>query len=184
MQIINIKRIITLVALFCIAELTFGFNPTVHADEDVRQPQLPASCANVQVPAGNKVSFRVYAIGVQIYRWNGANWDFVAPLANLYADENYRGKVGTHYAGPTWESNSGSKIVAARLDGCTLDTNAIPWLLLQKVTTDGPGIFSKITYVQRVNTVGGLRPTTPGSTVGEEAKMPYTTEYYFYRAEN
>jgi hypothetical protein len=186
MKIMNIKNIIGLVVLLSVAVLALAPIPSVQANDDVREPDLPADCGTIQVEAGNKVSFRVYAIGVQIYRWNGAAWVFVAPEANLYADANYRGKVGTHYGGPTWESNSGSNVVAARVQntGCTPDPTAIPWLLLKKVSTDGPGIFSKTTFIQRVNTTGGLIPTTPGSTVGEEKRVPYTAEYYFYRDEN
>lgn len=86
--------------------------------------------------------------------------------------------------GPTWESNSGSKVVARRLQGCTPDTSAIHWLLLQSVTANGPGIFKSTTFIQRVNTTGGLAPTTPGSTVNEVLEVPYTAEYYFYRASN
>ena len=138
----------------------------------------------MQVPPGNKVAFRVYELGVQIYRWNGTNWDFVAPRALLFDDPNYRGKVCTHYGGPTWESNSGSNVVASRVAGCSPDPTAIPWLLLQTVSTDGPGIFSSVTYIQRVNTRGGLAPAAPGSSVGEMAEVPYTTEYYFYRAQD
>src|SRR5439155_17162999 len=107
-----------------------------------------------------------------------------APAAVLYANAGYDGEVGTHYAGPTWESNSGSKVVGRRVAGCTPDSTAIPWLLLQAVSTDGPGIFHRVTYVQRVNTVGGVAPSAPGSFVGEEADVPYTAEYYFYRAAN
>lgn len=184
MQIINIKRIIGLVVLLSAAGLTLVLNTSARASEEIQPPELPASCGSLQPPGGNEVFFRVYAIGVQVYRWNGASWDFVKPVANLYANANYRGKVGTHYEGPTWESNSGSKVVARRLTGCTPDSSAIPWLLLETVSSEGPGIFSKVTYIQRVNTAGGLRPSIPGSTIGEEARVPYTTEYYFYRAEN
>src|SRR5262249_53082822 len=115
--------------------------------EDNRTPDLPSPlCDRVQVPEGNKVAFHAYAIGVQIYRWSGTNWTFVAPAAVLYANPGYDGEVGTHYAGPTWESNSGSKVVGTRLQGCTPDTTAIPWLLLGAVTSEGPGIFHRITY--------------------------------------
>jgi hypothetical protein len=183
MQIINTKQIIWLVAMLSVIGLVIAVNSTVLASGDVRQPELPAVCGRIQVPEGNKTAFRVYALGVQVYRWNGASWDFVAPVANLYADDNYRGKVGVHYAGPTWESNSGSNVVARRFDGCTPDPTAIPWLLLEKVSTDGPGIFSNVTYIQRVNTTGGMAPATPGSTIGAEARVPYTAEYYFYRAQ-
>jgi len=126
----------------------------------------------------------VYAVGAQVYRWNGAGWDFVAPVATLSADANHNGDVGIHYAGPTWESNSGSKVVARRLAACSPDSTAIPWLLLQAVSATGPGIFGSVTYVQRVNTTGGLAPATPGSSVGGVVEVPYTAEYYFYRGED
>ncbi len=50
------------------------------------------------------------------------------------------------------------------------------------VETDGPGIFRRVAFIQRVNTTGGTAPAAPGTTVGEEARVPYTAEYYFYRA--
>ena len=154
------------------------------ADEDNRAPDLPSPlCDRLQVQ-GDRVAFHVYALGVQIYRWNGVSWVFVAPAARLFADAEYHGQVGTHYAGPTWESNSGGKVVATRLEGCTPDPTAIPWLLLQMVSSQGPGIFDRVTYIQRVNTSGGLAPTDPGQFVGEEADVPYAAEYYFYRAQH
>ena len=145
---------------------------------DNRAPAVPAA---IQVADGNKVQFHAYAIGVQIYTWNGSAWVFVAPEAVLYANADYTGEVGTHYAGPTWESNSGSKVVGVRVNGVTPDPTAIPWLLLMAKTSDGPGIFGDISYIQRVNTVGGIAPATPGTAVGQEARVPYTAEYYFYR---
>ncbi len=148
---------------------------------DNRAPDL-GSCGNLQVPAGNKVSSHVYAEGVQIYRWTGAAWSFVGPEAALFADAGGNGVVGVHYGGPTWESNSGSKVVGAVVDRCTPDPTAIPWLLLRAVSSEGPGIFEGVTYIQRHNTAGGLAPSAPGTVPGEEARVPYTTEYYFYRA--
>jgi hypothetical protein len=154
------------------------------AGNDARAPDLPAACASIEVPDGNKVCFHAYAVGVQIYRWNGTAWVFVAPAAVLYANADHDGEVGTHYAGPTWESNSGSKVVGQRIAGCTPDATAIPWLLLQAVTAEGAGIFHRVTYIQRVNTVGGVAPAAPGAFAGEEKQVPYTAEYVFYRAAN
>lgn len=182
MHNMKLKRAIGIVLLLSIA-----LAPTAStlATGGHRGPDLPYPvCNSLEMPPGNKVAFHVYALGVQIYRWNGTSWGFVAPVANLFADDNYRGQVGTHYAGPTWESNSGSRVVAARLKSCSPDTTSIPWLLLQTVSNDGPGIFNSVTYVQRVNTTGGLAPTAPGPYVGAEVKIPYTAEYYFYRPEN
>jgi uncharacterized protein DUF3455 len=149
-------------------------------------PELPAQCSSIQVPEENQLAFHAYARGVQIYKWNGASWDFVAPRASLFAEPKFFGEVGSHYAGPTWESKSGSTIKGVRVPdtGCSPDTSAIAWLLLKRVESSGPGIFSAITYVQRVNTSGGIVPSAPGSVPGEIVEVPYTAEYYFYRARN
>jgi len=146
------------------------------------RPELPEGCSELAAPAGLPVTFHAYAIGVQIYRWNGASWDFVAPDASLFAEDSFRGKVAKHYAGPTWESNSGSKVVGKKSKECTPDSSAIPWLLLDAVSNDGHGIFASIGHMQRVNTAGGLKPTSPGSTIGETRNVPYTAEYYFYNS--
>ena len=146
-----------------------------------RAPQLGA-CDSLRVPARSRLAFRVYAQGVQIYRWNGASWSFVGPAAVLSADAEGKSTVGIHYAGPTWESMSGGKLVGTVLKRCIPDANAISWLLLGAVSDGGPGVFHRVTFIQRVNTAGGNAPSGPGSVIGEEARIPYTTEYFFYRS--
>ena len=178
MYIASIKLIIRLLVL-SLAGLTL--TPDASAAGDIQPPELPAACGALQPAADEEVVFHTHAIGVQIYRWNGAAWDFVAPSAGLFADDGYRGNVGTHYAGPTWESKSGSTVVGRRTGDCTPDATAIAWLMLEAASTDGPGIFNNVKHIQRVNTTGGLKPASPGSTVGEERKVPYTAEYYFYK---
>ncbi len=184
MQLIELKKILGTATLFSVIALVLATAASTKAQDGPPAPALPAGCGNIKVEEGNQVAFQAYAIGVQIWRWNGSAWAFVAPDATLYASESYRGQIGTHYAGPTWESTSGSKVVAARVDGCTPDVNSIPWLLLRKISTEGAGLFADVTFVQRVNTSGGNAPSTAGSYLGEEKRIPYTTEYYFYRAAN
>lgn len=150
-------------------------------EEGNRRPVLPAGCEHLGVDESQIVSAHVYALGVQIYRWNGTVWVFVGPDATLYASKSYRGQVGTHYVGPTWESNSGSVVVGSNAIPCVATEGAIPWLKLTASSSAGPGIFDGVTYIQRINTNGGVRPSVPGTTVGEEARVPYTTEYYFYK---
>lgn len=184
MRYLKSKLVTRLFLLLAVA--TFAAQ-SARAGEGGRTPDLPLPlCGSIEVGAGHKVASHAYALGVQVYRWNGAAWAFVEPVANLYADRGFHGRVGTHYAGPTWESNSGSKVVARRVanTGCAPDAHAIPWLKLETVTADGPGIFSDVTFIQRVNTTGGVAPAAPGTFVGQEARAPYTAEYYFYRAAN
>lgn len=161
---------------------------SAHAFDNSNGPDLPEECSSIRVPEGNKLAFHAYAKGVQIYKWNVVTqkWDLLAPQAGLFAEPNYFGEVGTHYGGPTWESKSGSKVEGRRVlgTGCTPDPTAVAWILLSKYRTEGAGIFTKITFVQRVNTTGGLAPIEPGLLDGETRQIPYTAEYYFYRAEN
>ena len=147
---------------------------------DNRAPDLGDN-QKLQVPAGNKVAFHAYAEGVQIWGWNGASWVFLRPEAVLYAGAEADGIVGIHCAGPTWESASGSFVVGMLDKRATPDPDAIPWLLLKAVDSDGPGIFDGVTYIQRVNTFGGIAPAAPGDFPGEEARVPYTADYFFYR---
>lgn len=146
---------------------------------DVRTPDL-GTCQNLQVPVASELAYHVYAEGVQIYHWNGASWAFDGPSAVLSSDPNGESIVGTHYAGPTWESMSGGTVVGSVMANCTPDASAVAWLLLRAVP-NGPGIFSRVAFIQRLNTVGGKAPATGGSYVGEEVRVPYTTEYLFYR---
>ena len=148
--------------------------------EDNRAPIVPAE---IQVEEGNKVHFHGFAIGVQIYTWNGATWGAAVPEATLYdTDGNV---VAYHFAGPTWQSSSGSFVVGALPPKRVIvDTNSIPWLLLGVANAQGPGIFADITFIHRVNTVGGNAPSEPGAVVGQVARVPYTADYFFYRKAN
>jgi hypothetical protein len=132
----------------------------------------------------------VPAKGVQIYECRGAKagaaayeWAFVAPDAELF---DARGNaIGRHGAGPYWAAADGSRIVGAvkaRADAPAAD--AIPWLLLAARAEGPAGAFSKVTSIQRVNTVGGTAPATgcAAATVGAVARAPYTAEYYFFSA--
>ena len=143
-------------------------------------PEL-GSCDRLRAPEGSSFAYHVYAKGVQIYRWDGQAWAPVGPSAELFANARYKGLVGTHFAGPRWQSLSGSTVRGEVLDRCIYDANAIPWLTLKGIPENGPGVFAHTTFIQRVNTVGGKAPSTPGS-LNQVVEVPYTAEYYFYRA--
>jgi hypothetical protein len=169
----------------CVDNAPVGPNrgPALSAQGSASQSRAAdlSACPELRASAESKLAFHVYAAGVQVYRWNGATWSFVGPSAVLSADADGKSTVGTHYAGPTWESNSGGTVVGAVQKRCTPDAGSIPWLLLGAVSTDGPGVFHRVTQIQRVNTVGGNAPANPGSVMGDEARVPYTAEYFFYR---
>ena len=140
---------------------------------------------DIKVPAGNKEFLEAHAIGVQIYGCNatatgGYAWSLAGPRANLYQ----RGKlVATHFAGPTWQAKDGSKVVGARVNGVKVDPTAIDWLLLSATSTT-PGRFGGTTFIQRINTTGGLIPAAgdcTAGTVGTQREVPYTADYVFFK---
>jgi len=144
--------------------------------------KLPAALA---APAGHALAFELSAEGVQIYVCGGAAgafaWAFQAPEAKLV---DSRGQpAGTHYAGPTWEGVDGSKVVGAKVEGATPDLAAIPWLLLRAASNAGTGRMADVTFVQRIQTWGGLAPAAGcGSvTAGAVARVSYRATYCFYR---
>lgn len=148
----------------------------------------------VQVPdklkpgANESLAMIVAAKGAQIYECRSRKdqtgdyeWAFVAPEADLFDAGGNR--IGLHYAGPQWESADGSKIlgtVKEHADASTAD--AIQWLLLTAKSVGPEGSFSKVTSVQRLNTVGGAAPKTGCSqaAAGSTARINYTADYYFF----
>ena len=144
-----------------------------------RLPDL-TGCEQLAAPEGSTLVLQAFGVGVQIYHWNGTSWGVAVPSATLYADAGNNGVVATHFAGPTWRSNSGGSVVGTVSKRCTKDPASIQWLALNGVA-DGPGIFSNVTFIQRLNTVGGNAPSVAGTTIGEEAQVPYTADYLFYK---
>jgi hypothetical protein len=154
------------------------------------QAQQPASPHSLLPPAGNFPYLVGHATGVQIYQCSatptGPAWTFVAPRANL--TDNRGRLIITHFGGPTWQANDGSKVVGTLVSSRTVSPTAIAWLLLSTTATPAPqggGLLADATFVQRLFTVGGLAPaasTCNTATVGARAEVPYTAEYVFWKA--
>ena len=163
-------------------------------------PLLVAACTSVQKPiptvnvpdklkprTNESLTMIVPAKGVQIYECRAKKdqasvyeWAFVAPEADLF--DTSGNKIGRHYAGPHWESTDGSKIAGTVKESTAApQSDSIAWLLLVTKSVGSQGSFSKITSIQRVNTVGGVAPKTgcSQSTIGTTARIPYTADYYF-----
>jgi len=151
-------------------------------------PDVPAALA---APAGATIKVHAHAVGAQIYTCTlssaadagagSAAWVLKAPDAILY--DSTGAQLGTHGAGPSWTSRDGSTangVKAAQADAPQPD--AIPWLLLRISSTSGTGIFSDITYVQRLNTAGGKAPATgcDSTTAGMDLRVSYSADYYLY----
>jgi hypothetical protein len=198
-------RYILLIA--CATALAVAFmvslpQPT-HADH-VTPPPVPP---NIQVPAGNKAFLEGHAVGTQDYiclpSGSGFAWTFFGPQATLFNDDDKQ--VITHFLSPnpfeggtpraTWQHSQDTSTVWAFATPATTSTDpafvapgAIPWLRLEVVgAQDGPTGGHKLTattFIQRLNTSGGVAPSTGcilSTDVGKKALVPYTADYFFYK---
>jgi len=155
----------------------------------VQKPNVPDA---IQPPAGEELVLIARATGFQIYvcrpdAEGKLAWTLKAPEAELFdAQEKV---IGRHFGGPTWQLNDGSQItgkMTARVDAPV--AGAIPWLLLTVTGNSGKGALSRVTSIQRVNTVSGLAPESlpaaavecNSSTREVEFKSSYSADYYFY----
>jgi hypothetical protein len=169
-----------------LAALMAGCSPNSSVRASV--PVVPDT---LKVSPSQTLSFAAKAKGVQIYECrtktndvSNYEWVLKAPEADLF---DARGKrIGRHYGGPTWEGIDGSKVVGeVKSREPSTDSNAIPWLLLVAKKHEGNGVFSRISSIQRLETVGGKAPAEGRgrSELGTELRVPYTAVYYFYTSE-
>ena len=165
-------------------------------------PSVPAS---LEVPDGHVVYMKGSAVGTQNYvclpTASGPAWVFLGPQATLYqpAGAVYP-QLTTHFlapnpdedgtARPSWQHSFDSSQIwgrarAASTDPGFVEPGAIAWLLVEIVGARrgslGSAALSQTTFIQRVNTSGGVAPST-ACQVGSVALVPYSTDYFFYRA--
>jgi Protein of unknown function (DUF3455) len=195
---------------FATTAFTFS-SPQAAQPGAITPPPLPPGMA--PVPAGNKLFLGTHAVGTQNYvcQPSGAGVAYVlfTPQATLFGDDGVQ--IITHFNSPnpdepntdptvvapqgmiraTWQFKDTSRVWAKvhQPNGAvTVDQDAIAWLLLDAVGHQpGPtgGVkLMQTTFVQRLNTTGGLAPKTGCSSltdVGKKAFVPYTADYFFYQ---
>ena len=187
-------------------------SPQAVTPSGITPPPLPDGMA--PVPEGNELFLGTHAVGTQNYvcQPSGAGVAYVlfTPQATLFGEDGVQ--IITHFNSPnpdepntdpkvvapqgtiraTWQFKDTSRVWAKvhQPDGAvTVDKDAIAWLLLDAVGhQNGPtggDKLRKTTFVQRLNTIGGLAPKTGCSSladVGNKAFVPYTADYFFYKA--
>ncbi|HET6239448.1 MAG TPA: DUF3455 domain-containing protein [Acetobacteraceae bacterium] len=142
---------------------------------------------SITPPPNAKLLLEAAAQGVQIYTCKQANdgyhWVFIAPDAALF--DTAGRQIGTHFAGPSWQLDDGSKIVGEVVAQAPApEPHAITWLLLRVKAHDGHGLLSGVDLVRRIDTQGGAAPATicDATQATTQARMRYTARYLFYAA--
>jgi hypothetical protein len=148
----------------------------------------PTVAPELVVPEGHKLTFMAAAKGVQIYECvaeGGAlAWKLHAPRADLVDDSG--ASLGSHFGGvdkglppgPYWEAKDGSRVHAGKPVSVP-NAGSIALLRLEAADTSGTGVFSKVAFVQRLETTGGVAPAG-ACTAGKTTEVAYTAKYYFY----
>jgi hypothetical protein len=175
---------------------------------EITPPPVPP---NLEIEEGNIAFLVGHAAGTQNYVClpsatapSGFAFTLFTPQATLFNDDG--GQIITHFFSPnpdedgtpiraTWEHSRDTSTVWAALvpDGSSRDRDfveegAVDWLKLAVVgDEEGPtegDKLTKTTFIQRLNTSGGLAPSTGCSSaadVGNRAFVPYSADYFFYR---
>lgn len=135
-------------------------------------------------PAGNTMTSVFKAKGVQIYGCTDAKWALIEPAASLTGLTLSPVKTATalHFRGPSWESDEDGSLVegTSPVSAPSTTPNSIPQLLVTAKTTRGAGVFSGVTFIQRLSTVGGVAPATT-CAAGETTAVPYKAVYRFFK---
>jgi hypothetical protein len=132
---------------------------------------------------------RRLAAGVHVYDCNSDAGTFTLrePQADLYDLKTFA-QQGIHFVGPEprtgqWSDADGSRVVARVIAAVDAPAPADPtkdaqWLKVEAFQNFGAGVFSDVTFVQRVLTYGGQAP--PSCKNNTTVIVPYTTLYIFW----
>jgi hypothetical protein len=192
----------------CISALGTAFVvalPQVGYAQQVTPPSVPGT---LQVPEGNEPFLIGHAFGSQDYvcAASGSGVAFVLTTPEAVLFDNPARRVVNHFFSPnpaeggtiraTWQSTRNSSVFWGQaVHAATFATDpefvaqdAIAWVLLSKAgVLEGSGNgddLAAATFVQRVNTVGGLPPAIgchSPADIGTTAFVPYEADYVFYR---
>jgi uncharacterized protein DUF3455 len=204
------RRILTAASAACLAVAVTGALPQPARAQHVTPPRVPF---DLRVdPAENVAFLEGHGVGTQNYiclpSASGFKFVLFTPEATLFDDGDTQ--IITHFFSPnanpvppnpselgkiraTWQSSKDSSIVwggtaIPSTDPHFVGKDAIPWLLLPmagvQVGPTGGGTLTATTFIQRVNTSGGVAPSedcTSLNDIGKEEFVPYTADYFFYR---
>jgi hypothetical protein len=141
----------------------------------------------VRVPGGEMQKMWTVGVGEITYecREKAAmagqfEWAFVAPTAAL---KDAQGRVvGKYYGGPTWEAGDGSKVTGRQVAVAPGAAGSIPLQLVKAEPATGMGAMQGTTWIQRLNTQGGMAPMAAcgAGNRGARQQVAYQADYVFY----
>jgi Protein of unknown function (DUF3455) len=175
-------RPIASIMFLATATLFCGISLPAQQGAQNEQQEVPQA---LQPPIDEKLLLQAHARGDQIYSCKSGGgqfmWTLKAPDAQLFDIKDQL--VGKHLAGPSWQSNDGSRVVGkVAVTVASPDAESIPWLLVKVTSHTGNGVLARATTIQRLNTEGGKAPGSgcDEDHVNQEIRVPYSADYFFY----
>jgi hypothetical protein len=152
-------------------------------------PEPSGIAPRLRASADEEAAFRLSGNGVYIYVCRPTAfdpdvyaWYFLAPDATLYDGSRSAGRFATVGIYESLDDRTSvSGVVRATQPA---GAGNLPWALIRaRPNGESSGLFQGVTSIQRVNTSGGAPPRGGCSldTLGEEARVTYNADYYFYR---
>jgi len=195
----GVSRLLSVATLGMV--FTLALAQSARADR-ITVPPVPP---DLTAPVNTRVFFVGHGVGTQNYvplpSGTSVAYALFTPQATLFTDSQQQ--ATTHFFSPnpdesgvviraTWEDSQDSSRVWAQVTQPSTDPrfvakDAVAWLLLHVVGREpGPTGGTKLlraTDIQRLNTEGGVAPSTGCSTakdIGNKAFVPYKADYFFY----
>lgn len=181
---VQLRLVVLMAALVLLSACESVMGPTPRGASAGGAPSL-GLFSHIKVPDGFEPAFRLAGKGVQIFRCEAIGgehlWRFRQPEAELTDEAGQL--VARHGANFTFEHRDGSRLVATitAYDEAP-KRDDLRWLLMS-AKSFGKGAFTSIAYIQRVNTSGGMPPTScQAADVNRLLRVNFTSDFYFYRA--
>jgi hypothetical protein len=148
------------------------------------QPPPLGFFSQIKVPAGHEPTLQLSARGVQIFRCErldkSLQWRFRLPDAELVDAQGQ--PAGHHGANFSFEHRDGSRLLGSVVAYDKSDSPDVLPRLLLSTKSYGKGEFAGVTYVQRVNTHGGMPPPAcDASQVNRLLRVDFSADFVFYR---
>jgi Protein of unknown function (DUF3455) len=208
MKNMSLSHVTRRIALGAFATVIAIALPHAARAENIQPPAVPP---NLVIDAAFEPFFIGHATGTQNYvclpQGTAFNYVLFTPEATLFSEAGKQ--QTTHFFSPnpfepgspiraTWQHSRDTSAVWAKVvpgDASTdehfVAKGAVAWLKLTVVgAKEGPSggeALSGAKFIHRVNTAGGVAPSTGCSSsadVGRTAFMPYTADYIFYKDRN
>jgi len=174
---------ITAAAALAVGLAGSAFADTTDTTPGAATPAAASADDSIYPPSGFRKEGIYNTNGATItYGCAGGAWTVTGVKAKLSRERHPDGPRSATLVNNTWTSDDGSFVEAEELVSnrpANTGAGAIQWELRKATKTGGSGLFSKVAYVVRHGTEGGMPPSATCAE-GDVATVPFWATYWLY----